>query len=610
MIIQNFFKENIFLNSNPISDNQTSNHPSQMSDPKPKELTQAEELNNLGKTEEALEIVRKFQQTAWNYFFRMESNKALEIALQSKRLIEKFGKQLDIAGNLFLLGNIYLQLGKYDKGLESALKSLEIQEELQDRAGIASSLSLVGEVYNYKGQLDRSIEFFNRSLAMKEINPITKVNALRNLGLIYFLKGELQKALKPNEDGAKIAKELKLYVPYAIMIFQLGYIFMFETDYDKAEEYFNNSLEVCKNIKYSFYIGWNLYGLINLKITIGAIEEAHAYLENMKELATRNKKSKTVNSMYVLAKGTVLKESNRSIDRAEAEKSFKLILEDRNSNPIIYQFTLWHLSELFIEELGISNDSRILDELNPLIVRSLNLAEKLHSYLQQCGMKLMQAKLALVQLKFDDSKKLLSQAQSLAETHKLQYFAQKISSEHDLLLEQQEIWDRLKESNAPMSDRIKLAAFDGIIKRMQGIRGLKSPELEEEQPVLLLIIAEGGVLTFSYPFKAEKKFDDELFGGFITAFKSFSSEFFSKGLDRAKFGDDIMLMDTLGSFSICYLFKGQSYPAKQKLTKFTERIQDTTSILQTLEKFYKTSQVAELKDLPQIENLIKDIFIK
>jgi len=581
-----------------------------MADQRPKELTQAEELINLGKTEEALEIVRKFQQTAWNYFFRMESNKALEIALQSKKLIEKFGKQLDIAGNLFLLGNIYLQLGKYDKGLESALKSLEIQEELQDRAGIASSLSLVGEVYNYKGQLDRSIEFFNRSLAMKEINPITKVNALRNLGLIYFLKGELQKALKPNEDGAKIAKELKLYVPYAIMIFQLGYIFMFETDYDKAEEYFNNSLEVCKNIKYSFYIGWNLYGLINLKITIGAIEEAHAYLENMKELATRNKKSKTVNSMYVLAKGTVLKESNRSIDRAEAEKSFKLILEDRNSNPIIYQFTLWHLSELFIEELGISNDSRILDELNPLIVRSLNLAEKLHSYLQQCGMKLMQAKLALVQLKFDDSKKLLSQAQSLAETHKLQYFAQKISSEHDLLLEQQDIWDRLKESNAPMSDRIKLAAFDGIIKRMQGIRGLKTPELEEEQPVLLLIIAEGGVLTFSYPFKAEKKFDDELFGGFITAFKSFSSEFFSKGLDRAKFGDDIMLMDTLGSFSICYLFKGQSYPAKQKLTKFTERIQDTTSILQTLEKFYKTSQVAELKDLPQIENLIKDIFIK
>ncbi len=40
-----------------------------MVDPKPNEIVQAEQLMNEGKTEEALEIVRKFQQTAWSYFF-------------------------------------------------------------------------------------------------------------------------------------------------------------------------------------------------------------------------------------------------------------------------------------------------------------------------------------------------------------------------------------------------------------------------------------------------------------------------------------------------------------------------------------------------------------
>jgi hypothetical protein len=35
-----------------------------MTDPKPKELIQAEELIKVGNIEEALEIVRKFQQTA------------------------------------------------------------------------------------------------------------------------------------------------------------------------------------------------------------------------------------------------------------------------------------------------------------------------------------------------------------------------------------------------------------------------------------------------------------------------------------------------------------------------------------------------------------------
>ncbi len=47
----------------------------------------------------------------------------------------------------------------------------------------------------------------------------------------------------------------------------------------------------------------------------------------------------------------------------------------------------------------------------------------------------------------------------------------------------------------------------------------------------------------------------------------------------------------------------------QKLTKFTREIQDNVSISQTLEKFYKTSQVLELKDNPSLEPLIRKIFI-
>ncbi|MHA2323933.1 MAG: tetratricopeptide repeat protein [Promethearchaeota archaeon] len=580
-----------------------------MSTQKPNEIVQAEQLISKGKTEEALKIVNKFQMTFWTFYTRMESEKALEIALQSNELIGKYGKQSDIAGSFFILGYAYLQMGEHNKGLEFGLKSLAIQEELNNLSAIARSLSLVGLSYNYKGQLDRSIEFFTRSLAIKEIDNLTKVTVLQNLGLIYVLKGELNKALEYNEEGAKIAREMNFYIPYAIMIFQLGYVYVLKAKYDKAEEYFKKCLEVCVEINYSFYNGWALYGLINLNIEIGAIEEAQGYLEKMEELANKNKNSKTISSMYLLAKGTVLKESNRSLDRAVAEQSFKKILTDRFSNPVIYQYTLWHFSQFLIEELGKSNDLKILDELNPLILRSLNVAEKTHSYMQICGVKLLQAKLALVQMKFDDSKKLLSQAQQLAEQHNLSFFAQKLSNEHDLLLEQQEIWNLLKETNAPMSERIKLAAFDGIIKRMQGISTLKLPELEEEKPVLLLIIAEGGILTFSYSFKNDKKFNDELFGSFITAFKTFSNEFFSMGLDRAKFGEDMILMETVYPFSICYIFRGQSYPAKQKLSKFTNEIKNDTFIWQSLKHFNNTSQVAELKDLPQIENLIKDIFI-
>ena len=67
-------------------------------------------------------------------------------------------------------------------------------------------------------------------------------------------------------------------------------------------------------------------------------------------------------------------------------------------------------------------------------------------------------------------------------------------------------------------------------------------------------------------------------------------------------------MENVVNLSFCYLFKGQTYPAKQKFDKFIERIQELTPIFQTLENFYQTSQVAELKDIPLLEPLILEIF--
>ncbi len=128
------------------------------------------------------------------------------------------------------------------------------------------------------------------------------------------------------------------------------------------------------------------------------------------------------------------------------------------------------------------------------------------------------------------------------------------------------------------------------------------------ESTVLLILAEGGVLVFSYPFSKEWRIDEDLFSSFLSAFTSFSTEFFSKGLDRAKFGDEMMLMESIGSFSFCYLFKGQTYSAKQKLTKFTEEMQKNTFLWQSLEQHYKTSQILDLKESPQLESLITEIF--
>jgi len=136
------------------------------------------------------------------------------------------------------------------------------------------------------------------------------------------------------------------------------------------------------------------------------------------------------------------------------------------------------------------------------------------------------------------------------------------------------------------------------------------PELADEEPVLLLIITDDGTCLFSNSFSENFPFEEDLVSSFLTAFNSFSEELFSKGLDRARFGDYIILMESVVNYSICYLFKGQTYLAKQKLVKFSERIQKTKSIWQLLEKFYKSNQILDIKDSTPLRSLITDIFTK
>jgi len=176
------------------------------------------------------------------------------------------------------------------------------------------------------------------------------------------------------------------------------------------------------------------------------------------------------------------------------------------------------------------------------------------------------------------------------------------------LLDKIDIWEKIKKDETPLAERIKLASTNSVLERLQGRHAVEPSKLVDEQSILLLILAEGGVLIFSYPFTEEWKFDEELFGSFLTAFNSISDEIFSVGLDRAKFGDQTVLMEQAASFSICYLFKGQTYVAHQKLTKFVEEIQKNTVLWQRLESNYNASQVLELKDSPQLESLITEIF--
>ncbi|MHA2128456.1 MAG: tetratricopeptide repeat protein [Promethearchaeota archaeon] len=575
------------------------------------ELLQAEELISKNNKEEALNIVRKIGSKAWAYFYKGNYEEALNLTLKCKELYTKIGNKLYIALNLVLLGNLYIFTGDYNAGLIAGQKSLELYEELEYYEGIASSLCLIGVAYNYKGRFNLSIEFCEKSLSIEETDPRTKVEALYNLANVNYWKGDLDQSLKYCKRSLELTENISIGNTIGLILIQIGLVYMVKGHFDQAKEYLRRGLAISEKRELIFPLGLILeVSILRVIYSNGSLEEAEDYINRLKELAEQNPKIKLLNQQYLVGRASILlKFSSRTQDRAEAEILLKQIVKEKIYNPPTHIQAILYLCEFLIEELKISNDVKVLDELNPLVNRLLNIVEKTHSCTWQVETILIQSKLALIQMEFSKAKIYLSQAQQIAESYDLQGVAQKISKDHDHLLEQQDMWEHLKKIKAPMSERINLASFDGLLARILRIHSIEPPELVEEESILLLIMDKSGISYFNHSFLENWDFN-WLFSSFMSAFDTFSSEIFSESIDRIKIGENLILIDPVESFLVCYVIKGQSYLGLQKLNRFSKAIKNDPEIWEVLKRAVKTGEVLELDKPQSLGNLVNEIFIK
>jgi len=544
---------------------------------------------------------------SWIYFYKNSFDIALELAFEGVTLGEKLNYNVVVGFNLVLIALIYPVKGEYDTALEHALKGLKMFERLDFQEGKALALYSIGNIYFNRGDLNKSLDFFQKSLSIENIMDNTKVDVLHFLGRIYMNKGELDKALQYSQQSVKLAEEILHYYLLILIRRNIGEIYRRKGEIDKAIEYNNQSLVLSEKMGNAVFMAHSLLSLLLVSIDNNSYEQAKMYLKRLENLSNEQKSTR-VKHAYPLGKAIMLKTSNRMADHTDSARLLKQIVEDDILNPLFHLLAIVSLCDLLLEELSLYNNFEIVDEINPLVIKLFKIAEKQRSFSWIAEGKLLQAKLALIQMNIEEAKKLFTEAQNTAESYGLSLLSRKISKEHDNLLDQLEEWQSLKRDKAPISDRIKLASVDGVIGRLQGKLAVDAPEIIDENPTLLLIITEGGVLIFSHAFTDEWKRDDQLFSSFLTAFTSFSNEFFSKGLDRAKFGEFMILIKSVSYFSVCYLFKGQTYPATQRITRFSEAIRENAEIWQALEKSVKTGEILDLNRPPILKTVIHEIF--
>ncbi|MFX1455902.1 MAG: tetratricopeptide repeat protein [Promethearchaeota archaeon] len=574
-----------------------------------------EKLNSLPEDPITRVLRRNFMLTkSWVLLFRGHYDEAVVSAMECLELAEKEkekdGKKFNLPAIYLLLGWIKMSQGHQNEALDYAVKGLELYKEINNPGGVAECYALTSTIHLFEGNYEESLQHCKEGLSNKEITGRSKLNLSRNLAVIHYYKSEMDEVLKYRRQAVNLAEELNIRDQLIQNLNDLGFCYRVIGKIDLAKETFERVLILSEKGGYFFEMSRALMGLIWLYTGEGFHEDANQYFSRLSDL--QDQKKIDISNEYLFSKALLMKTSPRMRDHVEAQALFKQLIEDnypRRASRENLVFDMGHLCDLLLEELSIYNNPDILNEITPLITKMLKMSEEMRNYHWLAETKLLQAKLALIQTDIEEARRLMVEAQRIAELHGLTLLASKISNEHDKLLSQLETWDKYKTNNVPMIERIELASTEDVLERLQGEKAVEPSESVDEQSILLMIIAEGGVLIFSYSFSEEWKFDDELFGGFLTAFNSISDEIFAEGLDRVMFGNQTVLMEQVAGFSICYLFKGQTFIARQKLKKFVEEMQKNASLWQILEQHFKTSQTLELKDSPILESLIDNIFI-
>ncbi|MCE7735296.1 MAG: tetratricopeptide repeat protein [Candidatus Heimdallarchaeota archaeon] len=494
-------------------------------------------------------------------------------ALETEKMFENLHKRGQTHIQIWIgllfnsIGNLYDYNGDLINALKYYKKGLDIRRKIDDNIDVAKSLNNIGEIYRAKGELDLALEYYLQSLnQFAQIdNPFNLAIVYSNIGVVYNQKGNTELSLDYLQKSYKLMENHENKVDLVEILYQLIVLYLEKNDLQQAIKYFSE-------------------------------------LKNINDLG----ENKFVNMFTKVGEAIILKHTPRLRSKARAQKLLEEFVGEEIVMVQITAFALLNLCEMLLNELKIYGNEDILPELQNYADRLLQIAIEQSSSLIHVEAHLIQSKIALLEYDIDGARKLLTEAQLISEVKGLQRLAIRISIDHDALLSSIDRWNKLIVDEAPLEDRLELANFEHVMKNLVKQK-MEIPEIIEETPLLFLILDKAGNSKYTLRFSNSRVINETLVGVFLTAIISFTKTAFSSDepVERIKHQDYTIILKSVQSYLICYVFHGPSYFALQKINSLLNMITEDPSIIQLFDK-YKFQTIPE--DDPKLREIIQKVF--
>jgi len=432
---------------------------------------------------------------------------------------------------------------------------------------------------------------------------------INNLGGIHHNIGNLEQALEYYQKGLAMYEEVGHTRDIAFGLSSIGLLnWQQGADFNLALESLEKSLTLLEELGNNLDIASALYSLIYVVNDRGLSEKARWYLERLLKI-NNLEDNKIIRQQYRVAQALVLKKSTRKRDTDKAKLLLRQVVEDEVLDHELFVGAMLNLCDSLLADLSASGEQKVLEDVRSLVSKLLEVVDEQRSHSVLAETYLLQSKLALLELNLNEARTLLTKAQDLADRNGMVRLTMKISREHDSLLEQLSMWKKFIEKGASLKELADSAGLREMVIGMIRKRAIEDFESPEDVPVFLSITHQpDGLLIFSKALSPELEIDNDFTNTFHEAIKLAFEDYSSLSIDRTRLGEYTLLIRSEIPVHVCYMFKGQSYSAQQKLTKFMKTMSSTLSVWDSLtDAVDKDGNLREF-DKTLIEGFINEVF--
>lgn len=193
----------------------------------------------------------------------------------------------DIYGKLLQMKCSILRITGNPEALSYARKSEKALLKVKDYYNLSETMKQVGIIYFTKGEIDKALLYMNKSYKYAEkvdnLELMAKVSG--DMGIIYHSTGMISKAMEAFERSMSISRKISYLKGYVAACINMSILHMDKGMFNKAEALLKESLEISRNIVSKLYECISLTNLGDIMYEKGNFADAEDCYDKSLEIA-------------------------------------------------------------------------------------------------------------------------------------------------------------------------------------------------------------------------------------------------------------------------------------------------------------------------------------